>query len=61
MESSFHNVLSRQQGWWGRVVTGLAVGPGRSGGKGEGEEEENMGQSTISEQILIHLIYILSE
>ena len=30
-------------------------------GRAEEEEEENMGQSTISEKILIHLICILSE
>ena len=33
----------------------------RAGRKRMEEEEENMGQSTISEKILIHLICILSE
>ena len=34
----------------------------RAGGKrGRGRRKENMGQSTISEKILIHLIYVLLE
>ena len=57
VESSFHNVLSRRGGWWGRVETGLAVGAG--GSRGKGQEDENMGQSTIIKYINSLNIYIV--
>ena len=41
-------------------LAGRLVGLGRAGGK-RGRRKENMGQSTISEKILIHLIYVLLE
>ena len=60
MEGSLHNVLYRPEGWRGRVVTGLAVWPGGSGGK-RGRRKRTKDNLSLVKKILIHLIHICIE
>ena len=57
VEGSFYNVLSRREGWRGRVENWFGRRAGRKRGE-EGEEKENMGLSTISEKNIYSLSII---